>query len=328
MDTHNAPRPSRRTVLASAAASAFVAATFSGTAPAHARRRAVPAPETVDLPDGIRPEGITSGPGTTFYVGSLADGRIVTGDLLTGSVSVLLPGAAGRSLRGLFHDAGTGLVWAAGGDGTGAHVWAVDTSSGAVVSDTPVPGAVFLNDLVVAPGGVWVTDSRVDRLTVVPLDGSGMPTGGAASFVALTGDWPPSDGTSINANGIRLLPDGSIVLNNSAAGGLWRVDPASGVTTEIPVSGGPGLTGGDGLEVDGHVLYDVRGSGTNEVSVLRLKDTGSGWAATWVGARSDATLEVPSTATLTGGWLWAVNARFGVPSPGTAPYWVTRLPAV
>jgi sugar lactone lactonase YvrE len=327
MDTHNAPRPSRRTVLVSAAASAFVAATFSGTAPAQARRRAVPAPETVALPEGIRPEGITSGPGTTFYVGSLADGRIVTGDLLTGSLSVLLAGAAGRSLRGLFHDAATGLVWTAGNLGPDAHVWAVDASSGAVVNDTPVQGAAFLNDLVVAPDGVWVTDSRVDRLTVVPLNGSGMPTGGAAAFVPLTGAWPPYDGTNINANGIRLLPDDRIVLNNSSAGGLWQVDPDSGLTTEIPVRGGPGLASGDGLEIDGHVLYDVRGSGTNEVSVLRLSDTGSGWAAKWVGARTDETLDVPSTATLAGGWLWAVNARFGVPSPGTAPYWVTRLPA-
>jgi hypothetical protein len=35
---------------------------------------------------------------------------------------------------------------------------------------------------------------------------------------------------------------------------------------------------------------------------------------------------VPSTATAAGGSLWAVNARFGVASPGTASYWITRLP--
>jgi hypothetical protein len=52
------------------------------------------------------------------------------------------------------------------------------------------------------------------------------------------------------------------------------------------------------------------------------------WAVEWAGARADETLDIPSTATLSGGWLWAVNARFGVSSPGTASYWITRLPAV
>jgi hypothetical protein len=106
------------------------------------------------------------------------------------------------------------------------------------------------------------------------------------------------------------------------------VAPGTGTTTPIPVRGGPGITGGDGLATDGDVVYNVRGSGQNEVSVLRLRSAGSGWTASWRGARSDSTLDVPSTATLAGGWLWAVNARFGVASPGTAEYWVTRLPAL
>ena len=63
------------------------------------------------------------------------------------------------------------------------------------------------------------------------------------------------------------------------------------------------------------------------MAVLRLSRTRSGWTATWVTALTDPSLDVPSTATLAGPWLWAVNARFGVPSPGTASYWITRLPA-
>lgn len=290
-------------------------------------RRGQRAPQTVRLPDGLRPEGITSGPGTTFYVGSLADGRIVTGDLLTGAVSVLLPGAPGRSLRGLFRDPRSGLVWAVGGLGADAHVWAVDGSTGAVVADVPVAGGLFLNDLVVTRDAVWVTDSRIDRLTRIPLTRRGLPRGSTPTFLPLTGEWPAFNGSNLNANGIRALPDGSLVLNNSAVGGLWRVDPRTGVTREIEVSGGPGLVAGDGLELRGRTLYDVRGSGPAEVAVLELSRRRRGWVATWRGAVSDATLDVPSTATVAGGWLWAVNARFGVASPETASYWVTRLPA-
>ena len=319
------PSLTRRGALTLTAATALTALPTGLTA-AHAAR-APRAPETVALPDGIRPEGITSGPGTRFYVGSLADGRIVTGDLLGGPVSVLLPGASGRQLRGLYFDPRSGLVWAAGNVGTVGHVWAVDGTTGAVVADVVVPGAVFLNDLVATADAVWVTDSRVDRLTEIAVTASGQPVGSPPTFVPLTGAWPAGDGSAVNGNGIRQLADGSLVLNNSRTGGLFQVSRATGVAVEIPVTGGPGLVGGDGLELDGRWLYDVRGSGQAEVSVLELAPAAEGWTARWRGARTDETLDVPSTATLAGGWLWAVNARFGVADPGAAPYWVTRLPA-
>ena len=213
---------------------------------------------------------------------------------------MLLPGATGRQLRGLYYDDRSKLVWAAGNVGTVAHVWAVDSRSGDVVQDTVVPGAVFLNDLVVTRRAVWVTDSRVDRLTVLALGRQGRPTGAAPAFLPLTGEWPAGDGAAINANGIRQLPDGSAVLNNSRVGGLWQVDPSTGVVDRIPVAGGPGITGGDGLELQGRTLYNVRGSGPAEVSVLRLHRTRDGWTATWRGALTDPRLDVPSTATLVG----------------------------
>ncbi len=321
-------RTTRRAALGLSLAAAATAVTAGPAAAGPATARRAPrAPETIALPDGIRPEGITSGPGTRYYVGSLADGRIVAGDLLDGSQSVLLPGAAGRRLRGLFHDDRSGLVWAAGDvDVTEGHVWAVDAVSGAVVLDVVVTGAVFLNDLVVTGDTVWVTDSQVDRLTALPVGADGMPAGTDPAFLALTGEWPTGTG-GFAANGIRALPDGTLLLDHSTAGGLWAVDPGTGRAAEVPVHGGPGITGGDGLELDGAIVYVVRGSGQQEVSVLRLQAAADGWAAQWRGRAEDDTLDVPSTATLAGGWLWAVNARFGVADPGSASYWVTRLPA-
>ncbi|HYN66037.1 MAG TPA: hypothetical protein VES93_04055 [Ornithinibacter sp.] len=321
-DTHALTRRGAIALAAAATTTALAAPASAGGRHGHHRL-----PDTVALPDGLRPEGITSGPGTTFYVGSLSDGRIVTGDLLRRGTRVLLPGATGRSLRGLYRDPRSRLVWAAGGLGAAAHVWAVDGSTGAVVAAVAVPGGVFLNDLVVTERAVWVTDSRVDRLTRIALTRRGLPLGTAPTFVPLTGEWPAFDGTNIAANGIRELPDGSLVLNNSRAGGLWRVDAHTGATRELVVRGGPGLVGGDGLELRGRTLYDVRGSGPAEVAVLALSRRRRDWVATWRGALTDPTLDVPSTATWARGSLWAVNARFGVPSPDTASYWVTRLPA-
>jgi len=281
--------------------------------------------DSVPLPIGLRPEGITSGPGTTYYVGSLANGRIITGDLTGGGNRVLLPGASGRSLRGLFHDDRTGIVWAVGNVGPRAHVYAVNRLTGRIIQDTIVPGGKFLNDVVATGDSLWVTDSYVDRLTRIPLKRGGGVSGAPAEFVALSGQWPAFDGSAINANGIRALSNGSLILNNSRVGGLWDVRPATGLTTEILVNGGPPVISGDGLELLGNTAFNVRGPGGNAVSILRLKKSGGRWSATSEGTLTDPTLDVPSTATFAGGSLWAVNARFANPSPSTASYSITRL---
>jgi DNA-binding beta-propeller fold protein YncE len=306
-------------VLAAPAApsTAFVATTATAAHPSRLDR--------IELPTGFRPEGITSGPGSRFYAGSLADGALYAGDLRTGTGSVILPGAPGRRLVGLFFDRRSGFVWAAGAQGTDGTVWAIDGASGTVRATIPVPGAGFLNDLVATREAVWVTDSAVDRLARIALDRRGRPTGADPTFAPLTGSWPTAG--AFRANGIRALPDGSLLVDHSSAGGLWRFVPATGAVAPVPVTGTPAVVSGDGMELRGDTLYVVRGSGGPDVTVLRLDRRADGWSARVTGVLSSGGLDVPSTATLALGSLWAVNARFGtVPDPTTAEYWVTRLP--
>ena len=95
-----------------------------------------------------------------------------------------------------------------------------------------------------------------------------------------------------------------------------------------PSKGGPGIIGGDGLEIDGTTLYNVRGSGPNQVSVLLLRQSGTGWTAKWAGARTDETLDVPIDRHARG--RLAVGHQRPVRHPAdplTTPYWITRLPA-
>jgi hypothetical protein len=40
----------------------------------------------------------------------------------------------------------------------------------------------------------------------------------------------------------------------------------------------------------------------------------------------DPSFDIPSTATVATGRLWAVNLRFTTPSEPTTPYWITQLP--
>ncbi len=320
-------KSSTTVVLAAAALAAPLLAAPAQAAPAPALTRpAAHAPvlrDQVGLPDGFRPEGIASA-GRTFFSGSLADGRIWRGDLITGRGAVLVPGVTGRALRGMQVDPRTGLLWVTGNEGATGIVLAVDTRSGAVVRRVEVPGAVFLNDLVVTRRAVWVTDSRVDRLTAVPLDRRGRPGAAPLRTVPLTGEWPTPEG--LRANGIRALPGGTLVIDNSTAGGLYTVDPRTGAVRRLPVTGSPAIVGGDGLELLGDRLYVVRGSGRSDVTVVRLRPGRDGWTGTVTGVLGDPRLDVPSTATIALGRLWAVNARFGVTSPNTATYGAVALP--
>ena len=117
------------------------------------------------------------------------------------------------------------------------------------------------------------------------------------------------------------------MLNNSRVGGLWRVDAEHRGHHADPGPGGPAVTGGDGLELRGPTLYNVRGTGQNEVAVVLLRRSGPGWRATWQGAADGADAGRPLDRDRSpAAALWAVNARFGTPTPATTPYWITRLP--
>lgn len=296
------------------------AATSVDRAPHHGTR-------VLALPAGFRPEGVEAGPGGTLFAGSLADGRIQVLDRRTGSSRVLLPGVEGRALRGLRYDGRSGLLWAVGNDGATAVVLAVRARTGTLVRRVEVPGGVFLNDLDLTRDAVWVTDSRLDRLTRIPLGARGRPTSAAPSFVTIGGDWPTPAGN--RANGIRMLDRTTALVVNSTAAVLRAVDVRTGVARAVPVTGTT-LTGGDGLVLAGRTLFVVRGTGQAVVTQLRLTSSRhhgrTAWTARFVRDLADPALDVPSTATLAGGRLWAVNARFGVAEPATAAYQVVGLP--
>src|SRR5690242_7389857 len=80
----------------------------------------------IPLPNGFRPEGFTIGRGTSFYAGSLADGSVFRGDLVTGHGRILVPGTAGTAKTGLKVDRFDRL-WAATAGGGGAEVYDAGT---------------------------------------------------------------------------------------------------------------------------------------------------------------------------------------------------------
>jgi hypothetical protein len=277
---------------------------------------ATPFPATIPLPDGWQPEGITDGTGTTAYVGSLADGAIASVNVRTGAVAPLADGATGRVTVGLDYEDGAHRLWAAGG-ATG-EVRAYDARTGALLQ-TYTFTAGFLNDVVVTADAVYVTDSGIQQLVVIPLpDDGSLPDPADAFTLPLTGDIQYT--SDFNANGI-VASGGWLVLVQSGTGLLFRVDPATGEALTIDL-GGQSVSAGDGLELVGSTLYVVRNQ-LGEILRIRLAD--DLLSGTVVETISPAGVDFPTTAAFIAGRLWLVNARFNTPPTPDTPYWLTSV---
>jgi len=271
-------------------------------------------PETIPLPDGFWPEGITVGNGPTAYVGSLASGSIYQVDLRTGSGNMLVQGYYGLIAVGLDFDKRSGYLFVAGGLTGDGRVY--DTETGAMI-DQLFFGGGWVNDVFIARDAAYFTDSFAPFIYKVPLTPQGEPSG-IVIPLPLTGDWvniPTTDPAMpmINANGIVATPDnGTLIVVNYALGLLYTVDPDTGVATEIDL-GGVSVPSGDGLVLRGKMLYVVQNF-FNHIAVFTLSPDFS--AATLTRFLTDEDFRIPATADLFGPWLYATNARFDVCFPG------------
>ena len=277
-------------------------------------------PKIIPLPIGFRPEGISSGNGSEFYVGSLADGAIFKGDFRTGEGAILVPGQSGRVTVGTKFDERSGYLFAAGG-GTGfGRVYDTLTKQEVGAFEFTGPGS-FINDVVVTRSAAYFTNSRQPVLYKVPLSRNGrLPKSSAVQVLTLSGDWQQVAG--FNANGIDATPDGkTLIVVNSTVGALYRVNPDTGKALLIDL-GGATVTAGDGLLLDGKTLYVVRNQ-LNQIAVIHMApDLASGRLVSTI---TDPAFRVPTTIAEFGRSLYAVNARFGVPDPGNADYDVVRV---
>lgn len=260
-------------------------------------------PETIEYPDRVQPEGITTGPGTMFFAGAISGGTIYRGDVRTGALTTLVQRGDTAAI-GLFYDAATKRIWVAGGP-TG-QITAYDARTGAIVFAAPAVGAGFLNDVAVTRDAVTFTDSARAQLFVVPLGkGGALPSPDAVRTVPVTGHFVQSG--AFGLNGLRPLPDGGLLAVDTATGDLVRIDPVTGVSTLVP--GSEYLVSGDGIELKGTVLYVTGGEGENTVAVLGFDNTFS--RVTRTTTLTDPDLSTPSTVAVVAGDLYAVNARFG-----------------
>jgi sugar lactone lactonase YvrE len=295
------------------AGAAIVAAAASEAA---GTKKQKPFPEVIQLPTGFQPEGIEV-KGQTFYTGSVANGAIYRGSLRTGSGAILAPGAAGRSATGIEFDRNRLIV---AGAGTG-NAYVFDARTGSLLRTYQLATApTFINDVVVTRDAAYFTDSQKPVLYKIPIGPGGVL--GDAQTVPLSGDYVHVPG-AFNLNGIDATANGKTLVAVQTAGGrLYTIDPATGAAKSIALANGESVPNGDGILLDGKTLYVVQNQ-SNAVAVISLsKDLATGTVRTRL---TDSDFSVPTTIDDLGHRLYAVNARFGIANPASAPFQVVQL---
>jgi hypothetical protein len=271
---------------------------------------AAPRPASIPIPVDFQPEGIAVGEGNTFFVGSLWDGDIYRGDVRSGA-GALLVDVEDRSAVGMRVDKARNWLVVAGGP-TG-HAWVYDTEDGSTVADLVLgaAGAAFSNDVAITHDALYFTDTFAARLYRVPIEADG--SFGATEPITVTG--PAAATGDFGLNGIDSTHRGWLIVNHTALGILALVNPSTGESKAIELSGPPLLAGTlDGLQLEGRTVWVVQNFANSVARVKLSPDLTSGEVVEVI--TSDL-FRVPTTVARHGSSLALVNGRFdlGFPPP-------------
>lgn len=214
--------------------------------------------DSVALPEGFYPEGITAAADGTLYIGSLTGGgiqRVPAGS--TTAEEFLAPGAvAERGVVGLTVDNDRDLVWYC--DSSPAATTPAGALVGLAAADATevarhnLPNAgldgrpAFCNDVIVTPeGDLLVSESWAGRIYRVPA-ANVLTADSAELWSDIDALKPEPPDTGFGVNGLELVGDQLVFAN----GGLFVMDPASPDSAQaITLTGSDTdfLGGADGL---------------------------------------------------------------------------------
>ena len=271
-------------------------------------------PSGVIVLDGANSaEGVAAGNGTTFYAGELATGDIFQGDIRTGTAAQIIAAPAGRMAVGMKFDAGSNLLFVAGGAMGEAYVYNTATRQ-PVAEITLAPG--FINDVALTPDGAWFTNSAAAELYFVPVSHHGE----LGDVVTLPLSGPAADaGDQFNLNGIASAKGGRVLfVAHSGNGEIYTVNPDTGDSARVEGVSVPNV---DGILVQGQRLWAVQNF-SNQISRIDLANNFSSGVIEDV--ITSPLFDIPATAALFGNQLAAVNAQFMQPA---SPYEVVLVPA-
>jgi hypothetical protein len=266
-------------------------------------------PETIDLPAGFVGEGVAVGAHNTWYAGSVADGRIASGDLREGTSDVFIADPIVASATGLKADLRHNLLWVSGA-ATG-HAAVYNLMTGAPVADLTLASAnAFINDVIVTRDAAYFTNSFTPEIYKVPVSSSGEV--GTPETIALHG--PAADFVDgFNLNGIEATSNGRTLISvNSTTGQLFTIDPTTGDSAMIDL-GGASVVTGDGILLKGSTLYVMENGNapgaTNQIVVIKLRHHLSEGRV--VDEITNPLFETATTMARRGDIIVTVNSQFG-----------------
>ncbi len=284
---------------------------------------------TIAIPPQVEyPEGIAVDAEGHFYVASALDGTVVQMGRDGGSAKViseshkltpaspdLFPIMLGIKLDAL------GRLWIMGGH-TG-QIFVLDRNTGKLTAKLQVPGKDnMLNDAVILPGAVYVTDTAQPFLWRVALDGDRI--GQPEPWIDF-GKTPLAYGPGRNLNGIVADASGRyLIVIQMDKGLLFRIDTVTKEVTPVQVGDEP-LTNGDGLVLDGQTLYLVRQA---ETEIVTLKMSADFSSARVVSRFHDPALTWLATAAKVGDRLVVVDSQFNRRTAGNPvrPFKLVSIP--
>jgi Cu-Zn family superoxide dismutase len=256
----------------------------------------------------VFPEGIAidkRGRGTSFFVSSTTDGTIFKGSTKGTTMAPFAAGGADGRTTATGLEVGHGKLFVAGAATGKAFVLSTKDGSTVKVLDSKPPSTdTFINDVTLAKGGAYFTDSR--RPVILRASTKGGTVGELEPWLDLTGT-PFVYQTGFNANGIVSYDDGRIlVVVQSNTGKLFRISTRSKQVSEIDL-GGKTVTNGDGLVAHGSRLYVVRNSNNEIVEIKLRRDKREGRVAKTI---TSSLFAFPTTAARDGSRLLVVNSQF------------------
>lgn len=291
----------------------FILLLLPSTAPPAASHQTGRWPSSIAIPVDFAPEGVAVGRRHAFFVGSLVDGDVYRGDLRTGAGALLVDNHAdeGRMAVGMEVDRRRHRLFVAGGITGQGYVYDVRDGTMLAELDLGTPGEAFVNDVTVTRRAAYFTDTLQAKIYKVPF----RRWGGFRTTRTIEVSGPAATLPPPGMNGIDATPDGRLLVNHTSLGILAVVDPTTGISTEIPLTG-PSLEVGtlDGLLLSGRTAWVVQNL-DNSVAEVRLAPDLSSGTVTRV-LTSDL-FRVPATVARHGCRLVLVNGRFdlGLPPP-------------
>jgi hypothetical protein len=187
----------------------------------------------------------------------------------------------------------------------------------------------FVSDVIVTDKAAYYTDAFVQQLFVIPFSGHhhALPAMSAPMTVPLTGDVsyvtdPPN---TFNLNGLAAFKD-TLVSFQTVTGELFRINPMTGVTKQIPVTDKKGhmvtVDGADGIAQRSHTLFAAQNF-PQKLATVKVDSDLRG--ARLVDVATSPKLDIPSSVEEDRGDLFGLNARFTTPATPTTTYDVVRV---